>query len=545
MTQSTMHYDAIVIGAGAGGGVAAGVLAAAGKRVLLLERGHNLSFEQVGRDHLRNQRLSYYGHNAGPDIVGNPRVFEDFGGDHLVVPHNGNYLGNAAAVGGGTRVYAGQAWRFMPQDFRMASEYGIPDGSSLADWPIGYDDLAPYYQQAEWEIGVCGDDAQMAHLPKYEKPYPMQPMDVTLQGQTMRRGAAALGWKTNPVPLLINSAEYNGRPGCIHCQHCVGFACPVDAKNGTQNTLIARGLASGNLMLVSEAMVERITVSDAGHVTGVAYFAGDQRLEASTEVVIVSGGAIESARLLLNSTSQREPHGLGNNRDQVGRHLQGHYYPGAIGLFPDEVQDNMGPNVTTATCQFNHGNDGIIGGGMLADDSTLLPIIFWKRKLPPDLPRWGAAAKNFMRENYLRVADITGPVHEIPMAEARVTIDQQVRDKYGIPVGHLSGTTHPETVRTATFMNARARDWLRASGAVKVWGDPPPLRLSGGQHQAGTCRMGDDPQTSVTDRWGQVHGHDNLFVMDASVHVTNGGFNPVLTIMALAFRAAGHLVENW
>ena len=159
----------------------------------------------------------------------------------------------------------------------MASEYGIPEGSSLADWPIGYDDLAPYYQQAEWEIGVCGDAAQMVHLPRYEKPYPMQPMPVTLQGQTMRRGAAALGWATNPVPLLINSTEYNGRPGCIHCQHCVGFACPVDAKNGTQNTMIARGLASGNCTLVSEAMVERITMSAAGRVTGVAYFADDER----------------------------------------------------------------------------------------------------------------------------------------------------------------------------------------------------------------------------------------------------------------------------
>jgi choline dehydrogenase-like flavoprotein len=209
------------------------------------------------------------------------------------------------------------------------------------------------------------------------------------------------------------------------------------------------------------------------------------------------------------------------------------------------VQDNEGPNVTTATCEFNHGNDGVVGGGMLADDSTLLPIVVWKRKLPPDLPRWGAAAKDFMRENYLRIADITGPVHEIPTSDARVTLDGQVRDKFGIPVAHLSGTTHPETVRTAAFMHQRAREWLRASGAVKVWGDPPTLRLSGGQHQAGTCRMGDDAQTSVTDRWGRVYGHDNLFVMDASVHVTNGGFNPVLTIMALAFRAAGHLVESW
>lgn len=539
-------YDVIIIGAGAGGGTAAGVLSEAGKKVLLIERGQSLSFEEVGRDHLRNQRLSQYGNNAGPDGMGHARLYQDFVGQSLVLPHDGRYQNNAATLGGGTRVFGAQAWRFMPQDFRMASEYSIPEGSSLADWPITYDDLAPYYERAEWEVGVCGHADAMKHLPAYARPYPMPPLPVNLQGRTLRQGAAALGWATNPVPLLINSQEYNNRPACIHCQHCVGFACPVDAKNGTQNTMITRALRTGNCTLVTGAMVERILVSDGGRVTGIAYYdSTGERLEVSADIVIVSAGAVESARLLLNSPSQHEPNGLGNGGDQVGRHLQGHYYPGAIGLFPENVQDNVGPGVTTATCQFNHGNDGIVGGGMLADEFILLPIIFWKRKLPPDVPRWGAANKAFMRENYLRVADVTGPVHEIPSPDARVRVSTQMRDQYGIPVAHLSGTTHPETVRTAAFMHQRAREWLTASGAIKVWGNTPALYLSGGQHQAGTCRMGDDPQMSVVDRWGRVHGHDNLFVMDGSVHVTNGGFNPVLTIMALAFRAAEHLVQNW
>ncbi len=539
-------YDVIIVGSGAGGGVAAGVLTEAGKSVLLLERGSHISFASDGRDHLRNQRLSQYGHNAGPDMVGNPRVFENAAGQTLVQPNDFRYSANAAAVGGGTPVYGAQAWRFMPQDFRMASIYGVPEGSSLADWPISYDDLAPYYERAEWQVGVSGDAAQMTRFPAYNKPYPMPPQPVNLQGQTMRRGAAGLGWKINPVPLLINSVEYNGRAACIHCQHCVGFPCPVDAKNGSQNTMIARALATGRCTLKAKVMVERITVSDAGRVTGVAYIDGDGlRVEVTADVVVVSAGALESARLLLNSTSRAEPQGLGNNSDQVGRHIQGHYYPGAIGLFSEDVQDLQGPGVTTATCEFNHGNDGIIGGAMLADEFVLLPIIVWKRKLPPDLPRWGAANKNFMRDNYRRIADITGPVQEIPSPDGRITLDPYVRDKYGIPVAHLSGTTHPETVRTSAFINARAKEWLRASGAVKVWGDPPKLALGGGQHQAGTCRMGDDPQTSVVDSYGRVHGHDNLFVMDGSVHVTNGGFNPVLTIMALSFRSAEHLVQNW
>jgi choline dehydrogenase-like flavoprotein len=542
------QFDVIIIGAGAGGGAAGGVLVEAGKRVLLLERGQELSFEAVGRDHLRNQRLSQYGLNAGPEISGNPRVFQDYTDPYsetVVPPKDGRYHANAACVGSGTRVYGAQAWRFMPQDFRMASIYGIPKGSSLADWPISYDELAPYYERAEWEIGVAGDASQMKHLPMYNNSYPMPAMRPNLQGQTVRRGAAALGWHSFPIPLLINSVEYNGRPACIGCQHCVGFACPVDAKNGTQNTMIARALASGSCRLVTEAMVGRITVSEAGRVTGVTYFSREgTQVEVTADVVVVSAGAIESARLLLNSTSPQEPRGLGNNSDQVGRHLQGHYYPGAIGLFPEAVQDGIGPGATTAMCEFNHDNDGIIGGGMLADDFIVLPITFWKRKLPPDLPRWGAANKAFMRENYRKVADITGPVQEIPSPESRVTISS-TRDQWGIPVARLSGTTHPETVHTAAFMNARAREWLKGAGAIKVWGDPPPLRLSAGQHQAGTCRMGDDPQLSVVDRWGRVHGHDNLFVADGSVHVTNGGFNPVLTILALAFRTAEHIAQTW
>jgi choline dehydrogenase-like flavoprotein len=229
----------------------------------------------------------------------------------------------------------------------------------------------------------------------------------------------------------------------------------------------------------------------------------------------------------------------------VGRNLQGHYYAGAIGLFPDPVWDGVGPGVTTATCDFNHDNGDLIGGGMLADEFIVLPVIFWKRMLPPDLPRWGAANKDFMRHNYRRVSDVKGPVQDIPNPEARVTVDPAVRDRYGLPVTRLSGTAHAETVRTARFIHQRAVEWLRAAGAEQIWGDPPRFYLSGGQHQAGTCRMGDDPTGSVVDRWCRVHGHDNLFIADGSVHVTNGGFNPVLTIMSLAYRTASHIADDW
>jgi choline dehydrogenase-like flavoprotein len=295
--------------------------------------------------------------------------------------------------------------------------------------------------------------------------------------------------------------------------------------------------------------VERIDTDARGDVIGLTYFVNQdgqtQRVEARAKVVVVSAGAIESARLLLNSADSHHPRGLGNDHDLVGRNLQGHYYPGAHGLFAETTYDGIGPGASLATCQFSHNNPGVIGGGMLANDFIKLPIIFWRNALPPDEPRWGAANKRFMRDNFTHVLQVTGPVQDIPSPDARVTVDGSVKDRWGIRVARLSGATHPETVRTSQFMQEQAVKWLKASGAHRVWTNPVSLGLSGGQHQAGTCRMGRDAYSSVTDLWGRVHTHDNLFVVDGSLHVTNGGFNPVLTIMALAFRSAEYIARSF
>ena len=542
------HYDVIIVGAGAGGGIVAAVLCEAGKHVLLLERGGWINLANSGRDHLRNQRISLYGHNAGPDIDGNPRVYVNPQGRAATVrPHEGGYNNNAAAVGGGTTVYGAQSWRFMEKDFRMATEYGVPEGSSLADWPITYADLEPYYERAEWEIGVCGESDGNQYQAPRRREYPMPPVPPTTTHRTLKRGAEALGWNTFTTPLAINSVPRAGRAACIQCDHCVGFACPSDAKNGTQNTMIPRALSTGLCDLVTHAMAERIDTDAHGTVTGVTYLVEENgqitRQSVTANIVISSAGAIESARLLLNSSTDKHPHGLGNETDLVGRSLQGHYYPGAQGVFEDRLYDGQGPGVSISTCQFNHGNPGIVGGGMLSDEFIKLPIIFWYRSQPSDIPRWGIKNKEWMRHAYGRSVQIMGPIQDIPSADCRVTVDPSVRDRYGLPVARLSGTTHPETLVTAEYMRQKAIAWLEASGAVKIWSAPSTLGISGGQHQAGTCRMGSDPRTSVTDEWGRVHAHDNLYVIDASRHVTNGGFNPVLTIMALAFRSAEHLAS--
>jgi len=164
---------------------------------------------------------------------------------------------------------------------------------------------------------------------------------------------------------------------------------------------------------------------------------------------------------------------------------------------------------------------------------------------PPEVPRWGAAHKEYMRKFYRRSVIVMGPIQEMPVFDARVQVDPNVKDFWGIPVARLSGQRHPQDLVTAKYVAERAQDWLREAGAIKTWLRLPGDGLSGGQHQAGTCRMGNDPKTSVVDAHCKVHGVDNLFVADASVHVTNGGFNPVLTIMANAYRVSDFLVKNW
>jgi choline dehydrogenase-like flavoprotein len=545
------EYDVVIVGAGAGGGVAACVLAEAGKSVLLIERGLKRTYADSGhRDHLRNHRLSAYGNNTGPGPDGSPRVFVDADGhEHVVAPHQFEYHNNASCVGSGTLVYGGLAWRYHPEDFRMATRYGVPSGSSLADWPIDIDDLAAAYERAEWEIGVAGEASASYGLSQAARGYPLPPVPRYAAGHHLRRGAEALGLETFVPPLLVNTAPRNGRDACIECGSCVGFPCPTDARNGTHNTVIPRALATGRCTLWTDHAVEAVETGDDGRVIGVRVRADDGdrghvRQVVRSRAVVLSCGAIESARLLLASASGAEPDGLGNRNDLVGRNLQGHPYPTAFGLFENPVHDSRGPGVTIATAAFAHGNDGIVGGAMLADDFIMTPANFYATALPPGTRRWGQETKDFMRHAFRRVLQVKGPVHEIPDPSCRVTLHPTVLDEGGMAVARLSGRVHPETMRTAQFIGGRALEWVEAAGALRSWLAMPQRRLSGYQHQAGTCRMGHDPAHSVTDAFGRVWGHDNLFVCDASLHPTNGGFNPVLTVMALAFRNADHIARS-
>ncbi len=548
LSAVTDAYDVVVVGAGAGGGVTAWVLASAGLQVLLVERGRSLTRTELPRDHLRNSRVSTGRPRLlDPEPGRNPRV----AGDDVVDTPDPRWNGNATAVGGGTRVYGAQAWRFSPDDFRMGTTYGHavagvrgdgdPDAGGWPDWPLTYDDLEPWYDRAEHALGVCGPAGPRAYDGPRSRGYPMPPLAPSLAEEVLARGARELGIATAAVPLFINSRRYNGRPACVRCGTCVGFACQADAKNGTDADLVPGALATGRCALVTEVVAERLLTGAGGAVNGVRLRGphGEQR-DVRARHTVVSAGAVESARLLLLS-------GVGNDHDQVGRYLQGHAYAGAVGIFDDVVQDCVGPGASISTTEFRHGIAGVQGGAILANEFVPTPVEAWGKLRALGLVRsWGSGGLADLRSAYPRTAFVVGPLQELPRATSRVRLATGVTDALGLPVARMTGDgPHPQDRTGSAALAGVAEAWLRASGARRVERSRPAAAnaLSGGQHQAGTCRMGTDPRGSVTDPWGAVWGSPGVTVADGSLHPTNGSANPALTIMAMAWRIADNLAR--
>ena len=531
-------YDVVIVGAGAGGGVAAHVLTARGLRVLLVDRGPAISPPDLPLDHERNARVSTgLPHQLDFPEGRNPRVIVGTDGRRRVVDSTDPaWLANASAVGGGTLVYGAQAWRFAPEDFRMGSTYG----PAYPDWPISYDDLAPYYELVEQAAGVCGPATPRTWDGHRGRGYPMPPMADTLGTQVLRRGADALGLETAPPPLLINSRPFGGRPACVRCGACVGFACHANAKNGSAVPFVPLALSTGRCDLVAETVVERlIDVTERG--AGVALRSGDRARTVRARHVIVAAGAVETARILLLSN-------VGTAHDQVGRYLQAHPYTGAVGVFDDVVSDGVGPGPSISTTQYRHGNPAVLGGGIIVDDFVQTPVEAWHKLTGVGLvPRWGQGSIDGMQRLAHHTVHLSGPLQQIPVAESQVTLAADRVDGLGLPVAALHAIDLPVEDRvTAQFLADRAADWLTASGAVRVLATVPAGVDSvwAGQHQAGTARMGRDPRTSVTDVRGRVWGQPAVSVADGSLHVTNGGVNPVLTIMALAWRVADFVAAD-
>jgi choline dehydrogenase-like flavoprotein len=533
------HTDAIVVGSGAGGGVVAKELAVNGFQTVLFERGGWLEYDNYCNDELLKTR------GIIPiDRKKNPRVLiKKTGKGEVEMDTSMGHTGYN--VGSGTVNYGAMAWRFMPEDFKMLSTYGEVKTTTLEDWPISYDDLEPYYEKAEYEVGVAGDNTNNPYAGPREKDFPMPPFEITEYGQLLSEAGKRLGLHPFPIPMARNSVLYNDRAACIRNRDCAGFICPVDAKNGTHNTVIPVGVKSGNLHLRIRTHVTQIMMGDNGKAIGVKYNDENNREHIQTaDIVVISASATETPRLLLTTSTSKFPNGLGNNYDLVGRNLQSHAYCGARAIFHEDIHSWTGPGATFGICDYNHHNEGIIGGGLIHNEFFRGPLSFTRLR-PKNASSWGLEHKEFQRDNFRRYADLRCCVQEMPNYHSRVFIHKKKKDYWGMPIVGLAGERHPLDVKHCNYMIDRCEEVFKEAGAKQIWREPGGTGNPAMVHQAGTCRMGDDPTKSVTNRFGQVHGIDNLFIGDASTFVTCAGLNPALTIMTLGYWVADHIVEKY
>jgi choline dehydrogenase-like flavoprotein len=542
------RVDAVVVGSGASGGIVAKELTAAGFRVVLLERGPWL--QSFGHLETRDAWVTGIGRVPfGPERTDVRTVRATDRAKARIVEPRGDLHGTLPSVVGGGSVYYGAfAWRFRPETFRLLSLLGSVPGSNLADWPITYDDLEPFYEKAEYDLGVSGDDNP--HGPPRRKPLPLPPLPDNREAAVLHPAAKRLGWKPFHTPLAILSQPYRGRQACVQCPFCNGFGCEVGAKSSTLVTVIPQAIATGRCRVIPNAFAREITVDPRGRPDGVVF----QRTGSTTHekinsrVVVVCASATETPRLLLNSKSKFFLSGIGNEHDQVGRNIENDGSFSAHGLFDHVVTDQMGPGVCFAVDDFQFRDEGAGRlGGMISNLHTRPPLGFVARvQVPANVKPYGEELKNFYRTYFLQSIFLYATCHTFPRAENRVDTDPEVRDSRGVPVSRITYHQHARNVEQEQFMADRCADLLREAGAISVV--PPrivPESEAGiSTHQLGSCRMGNDPESSVTDRNGRVHGVPNVYVADGSVMVNPGGFNPSLTIQALAYWVSAAIVRD-
>ncbi|MSR06141.1 MAG: GMC family oxidoreductase [Gemmatimonadetes bacterium] len=525
--------DFVIVGSGAAGGVMAKQLATRGHTVVVMEQGPRADPTEWHHDEIRGQAGITYTNNATLQ----PQTFRRTEAD--VARVGGGRLSYHRLVGGGSVMFTANYWRFHEIDFIEKSKLGAIPGSSLEDWPITYADLEPYYTQAEWELGVSGEPGPFD--PPRSRPYPLPPMPVKSSGVLFSRGATAMGWHPQPTPMAILSRPYNGRPACQHCGFCFGNLCEYQAKSGTLYTVIPIAEATGKCEIRPNSYVRKVEHNAKGRVTGVTYFDEKkvEQFQKAKAVVLCCNGA-ETPRLLLMSKSNLFPNGLANSSDKVGRYLMFNGGGGANAIFEEPLNEYKSIVDTRMIHDFYDSDPrrGFYGGGGLDSRGPYSPISFANGGLPPDSPRWGSAYKKMIGELFVRTMSASGHTTTLPLETNRVDLDPELKDDWGLPCIRQTYKNHPDDLKTFEFFGDRAKELLEAAGAKRVWDRNGPARdQSGGVHLLGTCRMGNDPKTSVVDKFHRAHDVRNLFICDGSSLVTGGRGQPTATIQALAYRA--------
>jgi choline dehydrogenase-like flavoprotein len=525
---TSQTVDFVIVGSGAAGGVLAKQLATHGYSVVVLEAGPRL-----GPGDFKHDEFSYWlNGELGPKT---PVTWRQTEKDTAQVGAGGIF--RASLVGGSSVHFTANFWRLHEIDFIERSKLGAIPGANLADWPISYADLEPYYTMVDWEVGVSGTPGPFD--PPRSRPYPMPPLPVKSSGVLFERGCQKLGLHAQPAPLAILSQPFKGRTPCQHCGYCIGFGCEFGSKSSSLASVIPVAEATGKCEIRPNSYARKVELDARGRATGVIYFdAGKKEQLQRAKAVILSCNGAETPKLLLMSTSSQFPNGLANSSGYVGKHLMFNGNTGTMALFEHELNEYKSVQDTRMIHDFYDSDPrrGFYGGGGMDARYQQYPIIFALGGLPPDTPGWGSEYKRRLGEYFNRTMMVAGHTTSLPVESNNVTLDPTAKDPWGLPALRITYKDHDDDLKIMRFMVDRGKEIAEASGAQKVWSFP--VGVSGGTaHLLGTCRMGNDPKTSVIDSNHRTHDVPNLFLCDGSSLVTSGRGQPTMTIMALAFRA--------
>jgi len=507
--MATEAFDACVVGSGAGGGAAAWSLARAGLRVLVLERGPHYVAKDFFHDELAVCRRDFF----VPDPSRDPHMVSREGGG--AERSADGWI--ACCVGGGTVHMSGYFFRMHREDFR--------------GWPISFDDLEPFYEEVEREIGVSG--AGVPGEPR-RKAHPLPPLLAHPAARLIEEACAKMGLRAFPIPRAIVSGDYRGRQACTYCGFCGSYGCEVDAKSSTLATFLAAAQRTGGLTLRAGCRATRI-VPERGRAGAVLYLDGRGReRRARARAIVVACSAIETARLLLASA-------VANSSGLVGKGLMFAALGAGYGRFPRDspawsrAADRL-PFIDRALQDL----PGAARGTILFQRPHPNPIfqaekLAWNRSGPP---AFGADLKRRLREFFLETHTVEWESFSefLPHDGCDVSLDPSVKDAAGHPVARVRIGLHPASLAGSDQLAARAREVLSAAGALRQGesGDERVYTVL----QSGTARMGADASTSVVDAACQSHDLKGLFVADSSSFCSSGSAPFTLTIMANAMRVA-------
>ena len=551
-------YDVVIIGSGASGGAVAYTLCKAGYKVAVLEKGR-----LVQRDEFTKDELAY----CRRDLV-TPNLFDEYhtieekvDGQWVATPtyESGWSFWNGNIVGGSSNLMSGMLHRLHPDDFRLKSKYGEIEGANVVDWPISYEDLEPYYDLTEELVGVSGHyEKHQYEPPRSRAQFTQPPTKENAVVKLLDKSCQKLGIKSLVTPRAVLSRDKGDRNACYYSNFCGSYGCSSGAKSSSREALIKPALATGNLTLLTNTHVKYLhseSKDAVKYAMAVDTVTGKER-RIEGKMFVVAAQAHESSRLLLNSANKYHPHGLANTSGEVGKNLifsgggsgQGELHKDSLKdiKFEDLMTTGLFVNRSILDWYFvDHWWDGKFKGGSVEFMFEHQNVITRARKnnYKEGKLLWGKALGEHVVKRMTEQKSIRFEIFNdwLPNDDCFVSLDPTHKDKYGMPVGKLRVEGHPQDVKVGKYIAKKCEKILEEMGAKNIYSSvssAPPQNLV-----AGGCRFGNDPKTSVLNKYCQAHDVPNLFVADASFMPTGGSVAYTWTIYANAFRVADHIVS--